>query len=67
MSNRENENASQQTPDKENIKHGVVTVNDENNPSPEQRDEAIRDEPDTERLRSEKQSVEEGARQSGNE
>jgi hypothetical protein len=37
--------------------NGVVTVNDSNNPTPEQRDAYIPNEPDTERVRSERQSV----------
>jgi hypothetical protein len=37
--------------------NGVVTVNDENNPTREERDRAIPNEPDTDRLRSERQSV----------
>lgn len=40
--------------------NGVVTVNDSNNPTPEQRDAYIPKEPDTERLRSERQSVKDG-------
>lgn len=42
--------------------NGIVTVNDENNPTPEQRDAQIPNEPGTERLRSERQSVQEGKR-----
>ena len=38
--------------------NGIVTVNNERNPTPEERDTAIPNEPDTERLRSERQSVE---------
>ena len=44
--------------------NGIVTVNDDNNPTPEERDARIANEPDTERLRSERQSVEEGKRSS---
>jgi hypothetical protein len=51
MQNRNN----QQNNPSEN--KGVVTVNDENNPTPEQRDAYIPKEPGTERLRSERQSV----------
>lgn len=40
--------------------NGIVTVNNERNPTPEQRDAIISSEPDTERLRSERQSVEQG-------
>lgn len=40
-------------------KNGIVTVNDANNPTPEERDERIGNEPDTERLRSERESVKE--------
>ena len=40
--------------------NGVVTVNDEKNPTREERDQRIPAEPDTERLRSERQSVQEG-------
>ena len=39
------------------IQNGIVTVNDVENPTPEQRDAYIPKEPDTERLRSERQSV----------
>ena len=42
--------------------NGIVTVNDDNNPTPEQRDAQIPNEPGTERLRSERQSVQEGKR-----
>jgi len=42
--------------------NGIVTVNDENNPTPEERDAQIPNEPGTERLRSERQSVQEGKR-----
>ncbi|HYH14267.1 MAG TPA: hypothetical protein VD794_03550 [Flavisolibacter sp.] len=44
--------------------NGIVTVNDDNNPSREERDAKIGNEPDTERLRSERESVEEGKRNS---
>ncbi len=51
------------TPDKnessQQAANGVVTVNDGNNPTQQQRDEIIGQEPDTARLRSEKESVEE--------
>ena len=40
--------------------NGVVTVNDSNNPTPEERDARIGNEPDTERLRSERESVKDG-------
>ena len=39
--------------------NGIVTVNDDNNPTPEERDAQILNEPGTERLRSERQSVQE--------
>lgn len=39
--------------------NGIVTVNDGANPTPEERDQLIPVEPDTERLRSERQSVKE--------
>jgi len=42
--------------------NGIVTVNDDNNPTPEQRDAQIPNELGTKRLRSERQSVEEGKR-----
>lgn len=45
-----------------NTQKGIVTVNDENNPPPEERDAQIPNEPATERLRSERQSVQEGKR-----
>ena len=41
----------------EKPRHGVVTVNDERNPTPQERDAKIPHEADTERLRSERQSV----------
>ena len=40
--------------------NGIVTVNDGANPTPEERDQRIPAEPDTERLRSERQSVKDG-------
>lgn len=40
-------------------KNGVVTVNDGNNPTPDERDSMIGTEKDTERLRSERESVQE--------
>jgi hypothetical protein len=43
-----------------NKQNGIVTVNDEQNPTPEERDAKIPKEPDTERLRSERQSVKDG-------
>ncbi len=48
---------SNQQLEKENQTNGVVTVNDESNPTKQERDEAIGQEPDTERLRSERESV----------
>ena len=42
--------------------NGIVTVNNDNNPTPEQRDAQIPNEQGTERLRSERQSVQEGKR-----
>jgi hypothetical protein len=42
--------------------NGIATVNDDNNPTPEERDAQIPNEPGTERLRSERQSVQEGKR-----
>lgn len=45
--------------------NGVVTVNDANNPTPDQRDAAIGQEPDTERLRSERESVQDAERGKG--
>jgi hypothetical protein len=67
MNDSDNENQSQQPQKNETVKHGVVTVNDDDNPTPEQREEAIRDERDTDRLRTEKGSVEEGGRVGGTE
>ena len=46
-------------------KNGVVTVNDDNNPTQEQRDEMIGKEPDTDRLRSERESVQQSNTQQG--
>jgi hypothetical protein len=43
--------------DQSRNQNGVVTVNDSNNPTPEERDARIGNEPDTERLRSERESV----------
>jgi hypothetical protein len=40
--------------------NGIVTVNDNNNPTPDERDARIGNEPDTERLRSERESVKDG-------
>jgi hypothetical protein len=40
--------------------NGIVTVNDSNNPTPDERDARIGQEPDTERLRSERESVRDG-------
>ena len=62
------ENSSRSEPAQNDLaKHGVITVNDDENPTPEQREQAIRDEPDTDRLRTEKGSVEEGERVGGTE
>lgn len=52
--------ASLQGQQNSNTTNGIVTVNDDNNPTPEERDARISNEPDTERLRSERQSVQEG-------
>ncbi|MDB5197840.1 MAG: hypothetical protein JWP88_2211 [Flaviaesturariibacter sp.] len=49
-----------ETEDKQQGTNGVVTVNDANNPTREERDQRIPQEPDTDRLRSERQSVKEG-------
>ncbi|MDB5197295.1 MAG: hypothetical protein JWP88_1666 [Flaviaesturariibacter sp.] len=46
--------------DKQQGANGVITVNDDNNPTREERDQRIPQEPDTERLRSERQSVKDG-------
>ncbi len=40
--------------------NGIVTVNDSSNPTPEERDEKIGREPDTDRLLSERESVQQG-------
>jgi hypothetical protein len=53
--------ASNTQSSKDNV-NGIVTVNDDNNPTPEQRDAQIPNELGTERLRSERQSVQEGKR-----
>jgi hypothetical protein len=50
------DNKKQETTQGQNA-NGVVTVNDENNPTRDERDRAIPNEPDTDRLRSERQSV----------
>jgi hypothetical protein len=39
--------------------NGVVTVNNDRNPTPEERDQRIGQEPDTKRERSERESVQE--------
>ncbi len=52
----------QQDPIQSQDKNGIVTVNNGNNPTPEQRDEIIGKESDTERLRSERESVQEANR-----
>lgn len=48
--------------DGDKIKNGVVTVNDDKNPTPEERDQMIGAEKHTERVRSERESVQEAAR-----
>ena len=58
--NRHSEETNQPLNTEGISKNGIVTVNDDNNPTPEQRDAYIPKEPDTERLRSERQSVKEG-------
>ena len=40
--------------------NGIITVNDSSNPTREERDEKIGREPDTDRLLSERESVEKG-------
>ncbi|RYY96758.1 MAG: hypothetical protein EOO11_12640 [Chitinophagaceae bacterium] len=51
-------NNPQQNPQEQQQANGVVTVNNDRNPGREERDAAIGQEPDTERLRSERESVE---------
>lgn len=52
---------NKQTTESDGVKpNGVVTVNDENNPTREERDNYIKNEPDTDRLMSERESVERG-------
>jgi len=46
-------------PNQQSKQADAITVNDEKNPTQQQRDEAIGQEPDTKRLRSERESVEE--------
>jgi hypothetical protein len=53
----------QSTTENTSNSNGVVTVNDGNNPTPEERDRRIPAEPDTERLRSERQSVQDAKQQ----
>ncbi|GAA4324016.1 hypothetical protein [Flaviaesturariibacter amylovorans] len=53
----------QQQPQQGQGANGVVTVNNERNPGQEERDAAIGQEPDTERLRSERESVEQSGKQ----
>lgn len=50
------------TENRDQSQNGIVTVNDEKNPTPEERDERIGRENDTDRLRSERESVEEANR-----
>ena len=54
QTNKKQEDVSQSS-----NKNGIVTVNDGNNPSQEKRDEMIGKESDTDRLRSERESVQE--------
>ncbi|HYH15056.1 MAG TPA: hypothetical protein VD794_07545 [Flavisolibacter sp.] len=54
------EKASLQGQQAGNKINGIVTVNDDNNPTPEERDAQIPNEQGTERLRSEGQSAREG-------
>lgn len=54
------ENSSGQQPSQ-----GIITVNDEKNPTREERDERIGKEDDTERVRSERESVQETDRSKG--
>ena len=58
--------SSNQNDEQDKIKNGVVTVNDENNPTPDERDELIGKENDTDRLRSERESVQEANRNNNN-
>lgn len=50
------------TENRDQSQNGIVTVNDDKNPTPEERDERIGRENDTDRLRSERESVEEANR-----
>lgn len=61
-SQADNPSSGQQRSGNSTSNNGIVTVNDDNNPTPEQRDAQIPNELDTERLRSERQSVQEGKR-----
>ncbi len=54
---KQNEQNKDQNSDAQLNANGVVTVNDANNPTPQDRDERIGNEPDTDRLRSERESV----------
>ena len=54
-----NQQAENKNEGSEPGKNGVVTVNDGNNPTPDERDSMIGTEKDTERLRSERESVQE--------
>lgn len=60
--NTENNTSSAAQANRSNKQNGIVTVNDEQNPTPEERDARIAKEPDTARLRSERQSVQEEKR-----
>jgi hypothetical protein len=62
-----NKQAGSQDAEKQSVgsgTNGIVTVNDASNPTPAERDASIANEQDTERVRSERQSVEEGKRSS---
>jgi hypothetical protein len=61
---KENAQNEDRNPAQQLSGNGIVTVNDANNPTQEERDSQIGAEPNTERLRSERESVQEGQRNS---
>ncbi len=58
--NKPKEQDLNQSGNRQQATNGIVTVNDSSNPTPEERDEKIGREPDTDRLLSERESVQQG-------
>lgn len=61
----EKKNLQENSNEQQKSSQGIITVNDENNPTREERDERIGKEDDTERVRSERESVQETDRSKG--